>query len=205
MKGKFIVIDGIDGSGTTTQTQSVANYLFTKNKEYDVLLTREPSNSVYGREIRNLLKEEGDPKEKAEKFLNLYVSDRKDHINNIIEPALNKGIHVISDRYSYSTIAYQHAQGISINEILELHEGLLVPDLAIILDVDVGTALKRINKDKELFEKKEFLELVRENYKKQINQLGGNSSEPILLIDGSQSKEIVTKEIISTIEGILKL
>ncbi|MEK6809422.1 MAG: dTMP kinase [Nanoarchaeota archaeon] len=150
--GKFIVLEGIDGAGTTTHSGLLVQYLFEKDKKNAVLLTREPTKlSPYGLELRrrltgNLLPGEtviNDPAYWAD----LFVSDRRWHMNKVVTPSLQLGLQVISDRYDISTIAYQSAQGKEMDELIKKHEGLPVPDLTLLLDLPVETAMHRVGKD----------------------------------------------------------
>lgn len=161
-RGKFIVLDGIDGSGKGTQAKLLDNYLFDLNKKNHVLLTREPYNSEFHDEIRKLLKEGASPKDNAELLTELFVKDRVVHAK-LISNLLDEGIHIVCDRYKYVTLAYQQVQGVSLDRLLKLHEGVLIPDLAMIIDMPVDTALERISQDTsrnhlEVFERKDFQE-----------------------------------------------
>ncbi|MBU4348003.1 dTMP kinase [Patescibacteria group bacterium] len=167
-KGKFIVLDGIDGCGKGTILKKIASYLVNKNKMSHVLLTREPYISEHNAEIRRMMKENANPYDNAEIFADLFVKDRKVHAD-WIQKELVAGHHVVCDRYKYSTLAYQQTQGISLIKLIEMHKGVLIPDLAIIVDVPVEEAIRRANKDKnrnfkEVFEKQEFQEKLRTNY-----------------------------------------
>jgi len=179
----FIVFEGIDGCGKTTQVRKLAKYLFDLNKYNHVLLTREPYKQ---REIRNILKSNNDPYSQKEKLTQLYVEDRKEHVEESIKPALEKNIIVISDRYKYSTICYQAAQGQDMQKLIEVHNNLPVPDYIFIIDTPTEIAFKRMEIDSReknhKFEKnKEFLEKVRQNYLK-IKEIFPN--EKIIVIDG---------------------
>lgn len=167
-RGMFFVIDGIDGCGKGMQVKLLADYLFDRDQKNSVFLTREPYNSRYYEEIRRLLREGIDPKDNAEFLADLFVRDRKFHVG-LIKVVLRDGIHVVCDRYKYSTLAYQQAQGVPLENLLELHKGILIPDLAIILDVPADIALERLAKDgnrsyKEVFERKDFQEKLRWNF-----------------------------------------
>ena len=197
MEGKFIVLEGIDGSGKGTLMHILRNYLLSKGySNEEILITREPSESGFGIEVKKLLKEEKDPKANATKFLDLYVNDRKEHLKNEIIPALERGEIVLCDRYKYSTIVYQAIQGIPKDDIIELHEGMLIPDLVIIMDLPVDIALKRIGMDEnrrqlEKFEQPGFLEKVRKGFKELPKLLPG---ENIIIIDSSKSIEKVAEK-----------
>jgi len=166
MDGRFIVFEGIDGCGKGTMLSLAAKWLF--SLEYDnVLLTREPTFSGVGKQIRKILKSDQEPLTKAKLMLSLYVDDRREHLEKVIKPALRLNSIILCDRYKYSTMCYQHAQGIPMEKIIALHRNMLIPDVVLILDVDVDIALERINagrKLKEKFEKKAFLEEIRETY-----------------------------------------
>src|SRR3989344_2906522 len=183
--GKFIVLDGVDGSGKGTQAKLLVNYFFDRDKRNHVLFTREPYNSRHYRQIRKILKESENPKDNAERLAELFIKDRKIHAK-IIKQFLNQGIFVISDRYKYSTIAYQSAQGMSLKKLIALHKNILVPDLVLIIDIPVKTALKRIVNDtgrkyKEVFEEAAFQEKLRNNYLDFPKRL---PEEKIVIIDG---------------------
>jgi len=166
-KGKFIVVDGIDGSGKSSLLFHIADYLLEKGLDKNrLLLTAEPTDGLFGHEIRELLKAETDPKANARKFLDLYVRDRREHVKKELLPALVAGKIVVCDRYKYATLAYQSAQGIPVQEIVDLHKGLPVPGLALILDVPASIALERMQADKrraylEKFERVDFQEEIR--------------------------------------------
>lgn len=186
-KGKFIVLDGIDGCGKGTQIKLLANYLFDRDKKNHIFLTREPYNSEYHTEIRKLLKEGINPKDNAELLAEFFVKDRKVHVE-LIGKLLESGIDVVCDRYKYSTLSYQQAQGIYLEKLLEMHKGVLIPDLAIIVDVPAEIALKRIAEDsnrphKEVFEQKDFQEELRRNF---LNLPAALPDENIIVIDGNK-------------------
>jgi dTMP kinase len=204
-RGKFIVIDGMDGSGKTTQSIKLIKYLFNKSKKNHLALTREPYTSDEGAEVRRILAESNDPMEKGYKLADLFVSDRKFHINYLIEPLLDRGLHVISDRYKYSTLAYQQTQGVPLEKLMEMHNGLLVPNLTLIFDVSAEIAMQRVSKDyvrgkKEVFEKIEFQEKLRHNYLALKEQL---PNENIIIVDASKSIEEVFSQIQAEVDKIL--
>jgi dTMP kinase len=194
--GKFIVFEGIDGCGKSTQLKLISSYLFESDKSNHIFLTREPTViSKYGDEVRRLLKESSDIKKDLKKFTSLYIKDRKFHVKKQILPMLKQGVIVLCDRYKYSTFAYQLAQGADLNYLLKQHENLIKPDLAIILDITAEEAMKRISKNttsRDIFEKKQFLEKVRENYLKMPDIF---KDENIVIINGKGEKEEVFKKI----------
>ncbi len=162
VKGIFIVIDGIDGSGTTTHSKLLADWLKTEKL---VLLTHEPSENEIGKLIRRLLKT---PLPAAVDAL-LFAADRVLHTEEI-KNALNEGKIVISDRYLESSICYQ---GVELYEewIFVLNKHAMSPDITIILDIEPEIGLKRKEDASEKFEKVGFLKRVRENFLRRAKML----------------------------------
>ncbi len=161
----FIVFEGIDGSGKTTISKMLMDYF--EKKAFEVVWSREPSDSIWGRKIRNLANiEDSIP---IEDELNYFIEDRKIDLNDNIIPALNEGKIVILDRYYYSNGCYQGARGLDVDKIIETNlEFALKPDITFIIDVPVEIAMERIKKNREetakLFEKADYLQKVRNNY-----------------------------------------
>tara|TARA_B100000945_G_scaffold252160_1_gene208960 strand:- start:361 stop:996 length:636 start_codon:yes stop_codon:yes gene_type:complete len=171
MKGKFIVFEGIDGSGKTTQINELSKWLITADlipKKNELVITREPGGTNLGKSIRSLLLDtsrEISPDSITE--LLLYAADRSQHINEIIRPTLNKGGWVISDRFCGSTLAYQgYGRKLDIKLIKNLEtiatQGIS-PDITFLLDIPVEESIKRrINRKDDRIEKegREFLSNV---------------------------------------------
>jgi len=151
----LIAIEGIDGAGKTTIVKFLAEEL--KKRGYEVVTFKEPTDSEWGKRVRQ-------EKLKPEEELELFLKDREWNVKNNIIPALKSGKIVILDRYYYSTIAYQGARGIDLELIKNLNERFPKPNIVIILDISPETALKRIKDKREpdKFEKIEFLKKVRE-------------------------------------------
>ena len=197
----FIVFEGIDGCGKGSQMQKLANYFSTKNKYNHLLVTREPYKV---REIREILKLDEPPEAKAEQLTNLFVQDRKEHIQDLIKPALERNVIVISDRYKYSTIAYQAAQGQDIQELIEMHKGMPIPDFVFIIDTDLDEAFERMKKDEirdeeHKFEKsREFQGKVKENFLKPPALL---PEENIIVVDGNKTIEEIFEDIKNVFES----
>ena len=197
----FIVFEGIDGCGKGSQMQKLANYFSTKNKYNHLLVTREPYKV---REIREILKLDEPPEAKAEQLTNLFVQDRKEHIQDLIKPALEKNVIVISDRYKYSTIAYQTAQGQDIQKLVEMHKGMPIPDFVFIIDTDLDEAFERMKKDEirdeeHKFEKsREFQGKVKENFLKLPALL---PEENIIVVDGNKTIEEIFEDIKNVFES----
>ena len=204
-KGIFIVIDGIDGSGKTEVVKVLHNYLFTKHKKYRILTTREPTHGIYGKKVREILKKEKDPKKNGKKLTELVLKDRKEHLKNSLEPFLkhsNKHERnvVICDRYYYSTIAFQGAQGLPIKELIAKNKKFRKPDIAFILDVKPSVALKRIEyREKEKFEQLDFMKKIRKNFLALPKLLNEN----IKIINASQPLKNVFENIRKEVDKIL--
>ncbi len=188
-KPMFVVFEGIDGSGKTTISKMLQD-MFDK-RGYKTLWLREPSDSIWGKKIRELANlKDAIP---IEEELNYFIEDRKIDLKHNIGPALEQGKIVILDRYYYSNGCYQGARGLDVNKIIEKNlEFALTPDLTFIIDLPVDVALYRIKNNREetaiLFEKKDYLERVRSNYL--------NLSFPeIKVIDGNDSIEGVFAKI----------
>jgi|SRR3989344_1439503 len=203
-QGKFMVLEGIDGSGTTTQGPLLVKYLFEKLKKNVPLLTREPTQlSTYGQELRRRLSGNLLPGEQkidnADYWAELFIQDRKWHNDHLIVPCLGLGLQVISDRYKLSTIAYQSTQGKNMDELIQRHDqlDLRVPDLTLFLDVSAAVAERRIQQTRngtiEYFEASQFQEKVQNNYLLAIDKL--KAREKIVKIDGTQSIDTVAKAI----------
>ncbi len=201
MRGSFFVVEGIDGSGKGTVCKQLSQELEKRGRT--VLLTAEPSNSVYGKRLRAMLSHDSDPKANAEDYLRLFVADRKEHLKYEILPAIERGELVVCDRYKHSTIAFQSAQGIPAKRIIQLHEGLLSPDLTIILDLPPETAIARMSarEKKEKFEKLEFMRTLRENYLALPKLLSG---EKIAVVDASAPVERVVEKVLGLCLAELK-
>jgi dTMP kinase len=201
-KGLFIVLEGIDGSGKSTQSKLLFDFL-SKNGE-QAILTKEPTDGDIGKLLKNkYLKEVDLP------FVDalLFAADREEHLKKIVIPALNEGKIVISDRYYHSTLAYQQAQGLELKWLLELNKNFIKPDLTIIIDLEPEKAMERIEVDKDRkiedrkkFEKLEFLKKARKNFLDLPKIL---KDEKIVVIDGNEEKEKVFEAILKEIKKIL--
>ena len=168
MKGKFIVFEGIDGSGKTTQINQLSKWLISSNLipvNNELIITREPGGTKLGQSIRSLLLDTSrDKSPDSITELLLYAADRAQHVNEIIRPSLNKGDWVISDRFCGSTIAYQgYGRKLDIKLIKDLEtiatKGIS-PDITFLLDIPVEESINRrikVKDDRIEQEGKEFL------------------------------------------------
>jgi dTMP kinase len=142
-RGVLLALEGIDGCGKSTQAELLASALRARGLE--VVLTCEPTDSPLGQQIREYFQGPErylSPKEE----LNLFMADRREHVAEVIDPALAEGKIVITDRYYYSSVAYQGALGLDPDRILAQNEVLSVrPDLAVILTLPVAQAVARLS------------------------------------------------------------
>ena len=187
-RGVFIVVDGLDGSGKSEIVKMLHNYLFSKNKKYRIMTTREPTNGKYGAKIRKMLAKEKNPLSSSKKLVDLFVKDREDHLKKNVEPFL-KTVNghelniVVCDRYYYSTVAFQGAQGMDMEMLIRKNKKFRKPDIAIILDVEPSVALRRIEyRKKEKFEQLEFMKKIRKNFLRMPRMLKDN----IKIIDSNK-------------------
>ena len=176
MKGKFIVIEGIDGCGKTTQIDEISRWLPISGlmgENAKLIKTREPGGSLLGKKLRNLIldnNQNNKPSSIAE--LLLYSADRAEHVSKIISPALEKGDWVLSDRFADSTLAYQ-GYGRHINlEIIKNIESIVCqgeyPDLTIFLEISAEESIlrrKNLVPDRIESEGLKFLQKVNEGFK----------------------------------------
>ena len=203
-KSLFIVLDGMDGSGKSEMVKLLHNYIFSKSKSYRILTTREPTSGRYGKEIRQILASDKDPKENAEKLLGLFIKDRQEHVNDSIIPFLKKSNGdvniVLCDRYYYSTIAFQAVQGLDMKMLIEKNKKFLKPDIAFIMDLKPKIALERIKKRKK--EKFENIDFMR-NLRGKFLQLPKILKDNIKIIDASKGVHEVFEDIKKEVDKML--
>ena len=158
----LINLEGIDGCGKSTQSQFLIKE-FEKNDEKTILL-KEPTNGKYGEKLWEMLR--GKREATTEEILELFILDRKEHVNEKIKPALEQGKIILMDRYYYSTMAYQAAAGIDVSRIRKDNKFAPKPDIVLIFDLPADLAMKRVRGHSvaDIFEKEEHLEKVRKAY-----------------------------------------
>jgi len=205
MKGLFISFEGIEGTGKTIQSKLLCEYL--TKKGFKVLLTEEPGGTRIGRTIRDILLSVDNIEMAPLTELFLYNASRIQHIKEVILPAIKKGMVVITDRFSDSTVAYQgYGRGIELNLINAIEhivtEGLR-PDKTILLDLDVAIGLQRnkgINKEDRIeLENVSFHERVRDGY----HALAAKEPERIHVMDASKSIEHIHGSIKNLVQDFL--
>lgn len=189
-KGFFICVEGLDGCGKTTQTKILVNRL--KNKGYDPLYTAEPSRGKIGKFIKRYCLHGRQRVSSVVEAL-LFAADRFEHVEKELIPNLKKGKIVVSDRYLYSSFAYQGATGLNLDWIKTLNEHALTPDLAIFIDVEPEIVVQRLKPKKSLMENLETQRKVREVYLKFVE------SGELVKVDGNKSKRDVAAEILSIV------
>lgn len=186
--GTFIVVEGIDGAGTTTQAKKLAKHL-------DAYYTFEPAQNKIGEKVDELISSEDySPETVALGF----AADRMTHLEEEIIPKLKEGETVVCDRYYHSSLCYQPAMGLDFEWVSELNKFALTPDLTFILSLTASEGMDRVNKrgrDENIFEELSFQEQVERRY----NDLDNKVDEPLVLIDSSKSKEKVFEEILEHI------
>jgi len=199
--GKFIVLDGPDGCGKTTQTELLADWL--KGKGADVVTFREPGGTAIGEKIRQILLNPEHVAMSTSAEVLLYMAARVQLWQEKIAPALQQRKCVILDRWLSSTCAYQgYAGGFGIQRIIKIATDCLVkpwPDLTIILDVDLETASARLNRDLDRMEAKgdSYHKKVRDGFLKLAQE-----RKNFFVIDAMQDIDAVHKKIIETVEKI---
>ena len=201
-KGYFITFEGIDGCGKTTQMKLLAEYLQSQN--CDIVMTREPGAIGLGEKIREiLLHYDGEVSSRAESFL--FLADRAQHIEKIVNPSVEAGKFVLCDRHTDSTIAYQgYGRGVDINELKMLNKiatGSRKPDLTFVFDIDIETSASRVGNEKDRMEASgiEFFNNVRKGYLK----IAKAEPERVKIIDGTKNIEEVFHEVLHYVNFLM--
>lgn len=185
LKGAFLVLEGVDGSGKTTQAKFLCSAL--GREGYKVHPTAEPSRSAAGRLIRRRLLHGKKLAPEAEALL--FAADRFLHLEAEIRPALAGGRTVVCDRYMYASFAYQGAQGVNPKWLREINHFAEKPDIAMYLDVPAEIGLNRIRRKKSVLENLELQQRVREEYLK-LTKAG-----ELTYVDATQPVQKVGEEI----------
>ena len=203
MQGKFITLEGIEGSGKSTSIKDIKDILDLHSIDY--IVTKEPGGGPIGQDLRALLLNK-DSKISSEVELLLMMADRKSHLDNLVLPSLKKGIWVISDRYLDSTYAYQGGgREIEFSKIDNLSSLLKLPspDLTLLFDLSPEIALQRAKQRSTLdrFEREpmDFHIRIRRAYK----NLADKHSDRFKVIDSSLDFKQVKEQVINTITNFL--
>ena len=207
MPGKFITLEGIEGSGKSVQLHLLEEEL--KKRKVRFLITQQPGGTPFGKEVRQiLLQREGAQREPTAELL-LYLADRYQHLKEVIEPSLAQGLHVLCDRYHDATLAYQgHARGLGFPMVDQLAKilALRIPDLTLVLDLEVEVGLKRARarnqkENSETWgrfeaEDLDFHRRVREGYQLLVQR----EPDRVLPVDASGTPEEVFKKLLGLLE-----
>ena len=194
MEGKFITLEGIEGSGKSTNLSFIKQIL--DDNQINYIVTREPGGGPLGPNLREILLDKSTVISPTVEML-LMMADRKDHVDNVIKPNLKKGNWVISDRYLDSTIAYQGGgRQLDVNLItfLSTDLDLPTPDLTLLFDLPVNEALERAKERSELdrfeSEPEDFHNRIRDSYLEQASK-----NDRFKIVNSSKEKESVSEQV----------
>jgi dTMP kinase len=199
-RGRFIVLEGIDGAGTTTQTERLVNHLRARGRRAEA--TREPTGGPIGRLLRELLL--GQHKLPDGKGVGgstmalLFAADRLDHLAREVEPLLAAGSDVVSDRYLLSSLAYQAVEA-DRAWVASLARGVLRPDLTILVDLPIEVAAERrqrAGRPVERYDADSYLYRVAENYRQLAREHGA------AVIDGAGTPDEVGQAIAALVDAL---
>ena len=193
-RGAFIVIEGLDGSGKTTQARLLAEKL---SRSHRTVYTAEPSRGKIGTFIRERCLY-GEKRLATTVEALLFAADRIEHVENEIKPAMAQGRLVICDRYFYSSLAYQGSSDLSIDWIAEINRYALKPNFAVFIDVTPEKVLQRLNRRKSVMENLETQRKVREIYLKYV------AKGDLTRINGDKPLEEVRKELSTVVLKFLE-
>lgn len=199
-RGRLIVLEGIDGSGTTTQTERLVAHL--RQQGRTAVSTREPSGGPIGRLLREVLLGQhrmpgGAPVDGRAMAL-LFAADRLDHLQREVEPNLTEGSDVVSDRYLMSSLAYQ-AEEADREWVALLARGVSPPDLTILLDIPVAVAAQRrllAGRPEERYDADSYLGRVADNYRRLARAAGS-----AVILDGSASRDEVAVAVVAAVQA----
>jgi len=199
-RGRFIVLEGIDGSGTTTQAARLASAL--RRDGHRVVTTREPSAGPVGKLLRDALRRR--TRGLSDRALALlFAADRLHHLATVVEPALARGAVVLSDRYVLSSLAYQGMR-LPLAWVASLNEAARRPDLTLYLEVDPSTAGRRRRRrggPVEIFDADPVQRAVARAYGRVIGAHG--RSQRVVRVDGGGTPGEVTRELLSRARAVL--
>jgi len=192
--GVFICIEGLDASGKTTQSKLLVKNL--RKRGFNAVYTTEPSKGQVGRLIRRHVLY-GKNRSSAVLEALLFAADRISHIESEVKPLLDEGKIVVSDRYLYSSLAYQGAAGLELKWIEEINRWAKKPDLAIYIDIPPEIVLRRLKRKKSVMENLKNQKKVREIYLKLVK------TSVLKLVEGNKPKKAVAKEILNMVTNLL--
>lgn len=203
MRGVFITVEGVEGSGKTTHCKLLGQWLNARGLE--VVLTSEPDGTPLGSAIRGLFEQDHVPPTPLTQTF-LFMAARQQHVAQVIRPALARGAVVVSDRYADATLAYQGFGGgmelETIRDLNALATGGVMPDLTILLDLDSAEGMRRISdRPLDAFEKMDvgFHRRVREGYL----EIARAEKNRIVVIGAAQPKDALQAAVVRAVEGFL--
>ncbi|MEM3577781.1 MAG: dTMP kinase [Candidatus Bathyarchaeia archaeon] len=195
MKGVFICVEGLDGCGKTTQAKFLVKAL--RKAGYEAIYTAEPSRGRIGRFIRKYCLH-GRQRASGVVEALLFAADRVEHLEREVIPALKDERVVVSDRYVFSSLAYQGAAGLDLKWIEKVNEHAIMPDLALFIDVEPEVAIRRVKPKKSVMENLETQRKVREVYMKFVE------AGKIVRIDGNKPKADVAENVLDVVLKFLE-
>ena len=203
MRGALVTVEGVEGSGKSTQCARLAQHL--TNHGIEVVLTSEPDGTPLGLRVRAVFEGEGSPPTPLTQTF-LFMAARREHVTRVIEPALARVAVVISDRYTDATVAYQgHGQGVdaqTIGELNMLATGGVLPDLTLVLDLDPVAGMQRIrHRALDAFEKMDlaFHRRVREGYL----QIAHNDKSRVTVLDAARDADRLHADVVRAVDEYL--
>lgn len=190
--GFLLALEGIDGTGKSTQAQAVARELTRRGLE--VVLTREPTNGPWGRKLRESA---ATGRLSPAEELRAFLEDRTQHVRELIRPSLEAGRVVITDRYYFSTVAYQGARGFDPDDLLRRNEAIAIePHLLVLIDLDPEVSLSRIGRRDGAGNEFETLSQL-----KRSREIFLGIQKPYLVrLDGRHSPEKLEAEILAAFD-----
>lgn len=204
MPGKFITLEGMDGAGKSTHIPAISAFLEARN--IDVVVTREPGGTALGESLRELLLHQS---MHAETEALLMFAARREHIAQVIAPALARGAYVLSDRFTDATFAYQcGGRGVNTDKIRILEQwvqGNLQPDVTFLFDVPVEVSMQRLTgaRSPDKFEREniDFFTRIRNAYLQRAHE----NSQRFHIIDANRSLSVIENSIKESLEKIIPL
>jgi dTMP kinase len=203
MRGALVTVEGVEGSGKSTQCTRLAEHLTTRGIE--VVRTSEPDGTPLGARVRALFEGDGPtPTPLTQTFL--FMAARQEHVTRVIAPALARGAVVLSDRYADATVAYQgYGQGVDVQTIKELNmlaTGGVLPDLTLVLDLDPAVGMRRIRgRALDAFEKMDlaFHQRVREGYL----EIARSDKNRVVVLDAGREPDALHGDVVRSVDECL--
>lgn len=193
--GLLIVFEGIDGSGKTLHLNNIFQEFRTQGQS--ILKTKEPSRSLVGEFLYKYTRQY-QSRLSPETEAYLFTADRFEHVQKVIKPALKRGRIVMSDRYFYSTLAYQGAAGVDLDWIREINWFAPKPDLCILFDLLPDISLYRTKRRRTIYEDEDYLRKVRKIYLSLVEQEG------FIKINADRPQKVIQDEVSVIINNFLK-